>query len=179
MTEFNEGDKVRVISAHTLNGAGYREVEVGDIVTVECASATGVWDVPTYHVRRAGGGMSVIDATCLELVKEYTFDPGGEKIAFGDVKVGDTIAALTYSQWRVAEVDAVWDNFLGDAASDCIAYDDSDTEEIRLLHRTEPQVDAVQVQAVTAALSNAGADHWDGLTNLAAALVKAGVSVDV
>ena len=175
MTEFNEGDKVRVISEHTLNGVGYREVEVGDIVTVECAME--MWDVPTYRVRRADGGSSVIDASCLEL--GYTFDPGGEKIAFGDVQVGDTVAALTYSQWRVAEVDAVWGNFLGDAASERIAYGDSDTTDIRLLHRPEPKVDPVQVQAVTAALRNAGADHWDGLTNLAAALVKAGVSVDV
>ena len=177
MTEFKEGDKVQVISDHTLNGARYHEVEVGDTVTVVCA--TGMCDVPKYHVRRADGGISVIDATCLELVVEYTFDPGGEKIAFGDVQVGDTIAALTYSQWRVAEVDAVRGNLLGDAASERIAYGDSDTTDIRLLHRPEPKVDPVQVQAVTAALRNAGADHWDGLTNLAAALVKAGVSVDV
>ena len=177
MTEFNEGDKVRVISEHTLDGVGYREVEVGDTVTVECA--LGMWDVPTYHVRRAGGGIIAIDATCLELVVEYTFDPGGEKIAFDDVKVGDTIAALTYSQWRVAEVDTVRGRFLGDTASERIAYGDSDTTDIRLLHRPEPKVDPVQVQAVTAALRNAGADHWDGLTNLAAALVKAGVSIDV
>ena len=175
MTEFNEGDKVRVISEHTLNGVGYSEVEVGDIVTAVRASE--LWDVPTYHVRRADGGISVIDATCLE--PGYTFDPGGEKIAFDDVKVGDTIAALTYSQWRVAEVDAVLDNFLGDAAGDCIAYDDCETPDIRLLHRPEPNVDPAKVQAMTAALSNAGADHWDGLATLAAALVKAGVSVDV
>ena len=176
MTEFNKGDKVQVISEHTLNGVvGYREVEVGDTVTVVCA--TGMCDVPKYRVRRADGGISVIDATCLEL--GYTFDPGGEKIAFDDVKVGDTVAALTYSQWRVAEVDAVWGKFLGDAASERIAYGDSDTTDIRLLHRPEPKVDPVQVQAVTAALRNAGADHWDGLTNRAAALVKAGVSIDV
>ena len=175
MTEFNEGDKVRVVSEHTLNGVGYSEVEVGDIVTVGCAS--GVWDVPAYRVRRADGGISVIDATCLEL--GYTFDPGGEKIAFGDVQVGDTVAALTYGQWRVAEVDAVWGNLMCDAASERIAYGDSDTTDIRLLHRPEPKVDPAKVAAVTAALRNAGADHWDGLTNLAAALVKAGVSVDV
>ena len=178
MTEFNEGDKVRVISEHTSNGVGYSEVEVGDIVTVGCASGVW-WDVPAYRVRRADGGISVIDATCLELVKEYTFDPGGENIAFDDVQVGDTVAALTYSQWRVAEVDAVWGNLMGDAASERIAYGDSDTTDIRLLHRPEPKVDPAKVAAVTAALSNAGADHWDGLTNLAEALVKAGVSVDV
>ena len=175
MTEFSKGDKVRVISAHTLNGVGYREVGVGDIVTVVCAM--GLWDVPAYHVRRADGGISVIDATCLEL--GYTFDPGGEKIAFGDVQVGDTVAALTYSQWRVAEVDAVWGNFLGDTAGERIAYGDSDTTDIRLLHRPEPKVDPAKVAAVTAALRDAGADHWDGLATLAAALVKAGVSVDV
>ena len=137
----------------------------------------GMWDVPTYRVRRADGGSGVIDARSLGLV--YGFSPGGEKIAFDDVKVGDTIAALTYSQWRVAEVDAVWGTSLGDAVRERIAYGDSDTTDIRLLHRPEPKVDPVQVQAVTAALSNAGADHWDGITNLAAALVKAGVSVDV
>ena len=175
MTEFKAGDKVRVISEHTLNGVGYSDVEVGDIVTVVCS--TRLWDVPTYHVRRADGGISVIDATCLELV--YVFDPGGEKIAFDDVKVGDTIAALTYRQWRVAEVGTMLDNLLGGAEGACIAYGDSDTTDIRLLHRPEPKVDPVQVQAVTAALRNAGADHWDGLTNLAAALVKAGVSFDV
>ena len=128
MTELSKGDKVRVISEHTLNGVGYGEVEVGDTVMV--VGATGMCDVPKYHVRRADGGISVIDATCLELVVEYTFDPGGEKIAFGDVKVGDTVAALTYSQWRVAEVDAVRGNLLGDAASERIAYGDSDTEEM-------------------------------------------------
>ena len=179
MTEFNEGDKVRVISEHTLNGVGYREVEVGDIVTVVCA--TGMWDVPTYRVRRADGGISVIDATCLEL--GYTFDPGGEKIAFDDVKVGDTIAALTYSQWRVAEVDAVRGNFLGDAASERIAYGDSDTTDIRLLHRPEAPVDREQVDALTALLVEEIPEQLNAtpaaLTDIAIALVKAGVSVDV
>ena len=179
MTEFNEGDKVRVISTHTLNGVGYREVEVGDIVTVGCA--TGFYSVPTYQVRRADGGISVIDATCLEL--GYTFDPGGEKIAFDDVKVGDTIAALTYSQWRVAEVDAVRGNFLGDAASERIAYGDNDTTDIRLLHRPEAPVDREQVDALTALLVEEIPEQLNAtpaaLTDIAIALVKAGVSVDV
>ena len=176
MTEFNEGDKVRVISAHTLNGVGYREAEVGDIVTVECE--TGAWSVPTYRVLLADGKTSVIDATCLE--PEYTFDPGGEKIAFEDVKAGDTIAALTYSQWRVAEVDAVRGNFLGDAASERIAYGDSDTEEIRLLHRPEPKVDPAKVAAVQKVLEsiNRGITYYIP-TDYAERLVKAGVSVDV
>ena len=172
MTEFNEGDKVRVISEHTLNGVGYSEVEVGDIVTVVGASGQRV------RVRRADGGDSAIDATCLEL--GYTFDPGGEKIAFEDVKAGDTIAALTYSQWRVAEVDAVRGNFLGDAASERIAYGDSDTEEIRLLHRPEPKVDPAKVAAVQKVLEsiNRGITYYIP-TDYAERLVKAGVSVDV
>ena len=179
MTEFNKGDKVRVISEHTLDGVGYREVEVGDIVTVECETVG--YSVPTHRVRRADGGISVIDATCLEL--GYTFDPGGEKIAFDDVKVGDTIAALTYSQWRVAEVDAVLDNFLGDAAGDCIAYDDCETPDIRLLHRPEAPVDREQVDALTALLVEEIPEQLNAtpaaLTDIAIALVKAGVSVDV
>ena len=176
MSKFNEGDKVRVISEHTLNGVGYREVEVGDIVTVEYAS--GLWDVPTYHVRRADGGIIVIDAACLEL--GYTFDPGGEKIAFGDVKMGDTIAALTYSQWRVAEVDAARGNLLCDAASERIAYGDSDTEEIRLLHRPEPKVDPAKVAAVQKVLESINrGSTYDIPTDYAERLVKAGVSVDV
>lgn len=171
MTEFKAGDKVRVISSHTLNGVGYGEVEVGDIVTV--VGESGLWDVPTYHVRRADGGMSVIDATCLEL--RYTFDPGGEKIAFEGVRVGDTIAALTYSQWRVAEVDEVSDNFLGDAVGDCIAYDDSDTEEIRLLHRPEPKVDPAKVAAVAEVINQVDVSVQTA-NAIALALVKAGIA---
>lgn len=181
MSKFNEGDKVRVISEHTLDGVGYREVEVGDIVTVGCA--TGFYSVPTYQVRRADGGISVIDATCLELVVGYTFDPGGEKIAFEGVRVGDTIAALTYGQWRVAEVSEVSDNFLGDAKGECIAYGDSDTTDIRLLHRPEAPVDREQVDALTALLVEEIPEQLNAtpaaLTDIAIALVKAGVSVDV
>lgn len=170
----SKGDKVRVVSEHTLNGVGYSEVEVGDIVTVECAM--GMWDVPTYRVRRADGGSSVIDATCLEL--GYTFDPGGEKIAFEGVRVGDTIAALTYGQWRVAEVSEVSDNFLGDAKGECIAYDDSDTADIRLLHRPEPQVDPAKVAAVMEVINQADVSV-DDANAIAVALVKAGVSFGV
>lgn len=172
--KFSKGDKVRVVSEHTVNGVRYHEVNVGDIVTVVCE--TWVYSVPTYRVRLANGDISVIDATCLEL--RYTFDPGGEKIAFGDVQVGDTVAALTYGQWRVAEVDAVWGNYLGDAASERIAYGDSDTTDIRLLHRPEPKVDPAKVAAVMEVINQVDVSV-DDANAIAVALVKAGVSFGV
>lgn len=115
--------------------------------------------------------------------QDYTFDPGGSVIDFASIQEEDTIAAKQIDDdtlWFVGKVNRVTDTYAETAGGETFTWR-SDNTEIRLLNRPEVKVDrvAVQVTAVTAALSNAGADHWDGLTALAAALVKAGVTAQV
>lgn len=159
--QFNVGDKVR----HTLDD------DLG-VVTGINAPEGHVW------VEFEQDGRECQNTGFLALVESagesYTFDPGGTPIEYSDVKVGDTIAALTYGQWRIAVAETVTDWGLCDSEYlSTIAYRDSDTTDIRLLHRPEAQVDPVQVAALEAAL----AQYVTDTNTLAVALVKAGVTV--
>ena len=166
MPQFNKGDRVLVDpdALYSVGSVGFRIQGKHVIVSNPVPSTAG--DI----IVDFEGDRWFVNPKYLTFV----FDPGGEKIAFDDVKAGDTVAALTYGQWRVAEMRDVLGALT--EADNVLAYNDDNTTDIRLLHRPEPKVDAAQVAALKA-LILAGDTHT--IHDIAETLVKAGVSVDV
>lgn len=183
MTEFQVGDKVRAVrDAQSWNNYD-RQIPKGEIRTIRIIDKWGAAR-DGYTLNMSDGG--VYKAEDFEH-ETYVFQPGGEPIDYDSVQMGDTIAALTFGSWRIAKVGCIRGTFIDNEKNDRLAYNDSDTTEIRLLHRPEPEVDQVQVTALVEVIQNIpytplrdiGVDYAGvDFTPLAEALVKAGVKVD-
>lgn len=193
MTEFKAGDKVIVAA-----GAGWYE---GDRYGAFYRSAVkpGLADVThkerkkdVYTLSQNGEGLFSVHAEFLTLAVDaepepksepYTFDPGGTVIDFAEIKVGDIIAAITYGDWRIGEAQSVEHYAVSSSNQAYLAYSDTDTTEIRLLHRPEPELDPEQVAAMREVIGNLLHVVVKNATSnpdaLAEALVKAGVTVNV
>ena len=176
--KFKKGDRVRAVRP-TKGWSDGPTIPVGTVRTVE--------EIDKWGAANTGYTLWIKEGIYKAEDFAYVFDPGGEPIEFSDIKVGDTIAAFTFNQWRVAEVNCMehWGVFSkGDGV---IAYNDGNTKEVRLLHRPVPPVDPVQVAAVQKAietipyapLRDLGIDYDDvDFKPLAEALVKAGVTIN-
>lgn len=185
MNRFNVGDKVRVAPEATY-GRNTNPVAFaiqGKVVSVRTSHPDAEGDITVGLEGRADGWW--VDPKYLTLVKsepkEYSFDPGGEKIAFGDVKKGDTIAHLGEDSWNVGVADRFIDDAWWTKIGNMVTCGDVDYDR-RLLHRPEAPVDREQVDALTQLLVEEIPEQLNAtpaaLTDIAIALVKAGVRVD-
>lgn len=170
MTNYNKGDKIRAIR-EARSWRNYDDtLAAGTVVTFRHIDKWGAAD-DGYTIAIEEGG--IYNAEDFVLASGYTFDPGGTVISYDDVQEGDTIAALTYESWRIGKVRGK--NEYNISGGGILAYSDSDTTEIRLLNRPEPEVDRAAVEALSDAIESL--DFDTDIEGIATQLIKAGVTV--
>ena len=140
MPKFNKGDRVTVAADATW-GCNNIEVKSWMVdptaeVRVESETPDSDGDIFVKNANDAGFDGYVnarFVSPYVESEQEYTFDPGGERIEYADIRVGDTIAALWPSgTWRIGTAEYVGDYYMMAGSGDLATVALTD---IRLLHR--------------------------------------------